>query len=104
MAEKFAQDTGSMRRQGSVDRAKGDVDYQRAVGDPEWEGGLERRNGKAANAYNEYAREYIRDRERAFNSAGDRRYGSGDVNNAGATWFENDDQDGGTRVTNSVET
>ncbi|MEV0105265.1 hypothetical protein AB0H42_02855 [Nocardia sp. NPDC050799] len=98
MAKKVAQDTDTMRRQGGGNHAVGDVNYQRAPGDPEWEGGLESRYGKAANAFNVYAREHVRGREAGFNTAGDKRYGIGDVSISGAGHFEASDAAGGSGV------
>ena len=98
MAGKVAKEPDHMRRQGAGNHAAGDVDRQRAVGDPEWEGGLESKFGRAANAFNVYAREHVRGRERAFNNAGDRRNGIGDTSHSGATDFEESERLGEAAV------
>lgn len=98
MVRKVAQDTDSMRRQGGGNHAVGDVNYQRAPGDAEWEGSLERRYGKAANAFIVYAREHVQGRETGFNTAGDKRYGIGDASISGAGHFEVADTTGGSGV------
>ncbi|MGA6208564.1 hypothetical protein ACPESR_27795 [Nocardia testacea] len=98
MARKVAQDTDSMRQQGGGNHAVGEVNYQRAPGDPEWEGSLEYRYGKVANAFNVYAREHVRGREAGFNTAGDKRYGIGDAYISGAGHLEVADTTGGSGV------
>ncbi|WP_280415799.1 hypothetical protein [Nocardia carnea] len=98
MVRNVAQDPDAWRRTGNGERAAGDVDHQRAVGDPEWEGSLEYQHGKAANAFNTWAREHARGREAAFTRGGNLRHGMGDSSTSGGNTFETTDLDGGVRV------
>jgi hypothetical protein len=104
MAKDFVQDPDAWRAQGNQDRAAGDVNYKRAVGDPEWEDVrvLEYQHGKWAHAFNTYALEHARLRPGGFNGAGDRRYGLGDGSTYTGSHFEGTDQAGGTGVRNSM--
>ncbi|MEU1524040.1 hypothetical protein ABZ413_17750 [Nocardia rhamnosiphila] len=104
MAEKVAQEPDGLRRQGGGNHAVGDVNYQRSGGDPEWEGSLEYQYGKAANAFNVYAREHVRGREAGFTTAGDKRYGIGDAAVSGAGHFEVSDEGGASGVAGTIPT
>jgi len=98
MDRDIAQEPDALRRTGNTERAAGDVDHQRAVGDPDWEGSLEYQHGKAANAFNTWAREHARGREAAFTNGGNIRQGIGDVSTRGGNTFETADLEGGGRV------